>query len=141
MPDVDRKTYLAGAVAILSDYPPRVIEALADPRTGTRYLGDYPSLRSLREACDRLNEPFERDARRTRRGVADLPRPPRTPEQQKRIDAQIAALRRVFPPGQRRYQRAPNYLPPPLTPERRQAVLADCAARRARHNMDKTHGF
>jgi hypothetical protein len=57
----DKQVYLAGAVAILSEYPVLVMEMLADPRTGTKVLKDYPSLKSIRVACDVLYEPIERE--------------------------------------------------------------------------------
>lgn len=67
MPDVaDPRIYLAGAAAILDEYPPAVGSALADPRTGTRLLKAYPSLHDLREACDRAYEPIDRAIERER---------------------------------------------------------------------------
>lgn len=95
MPDVgNAEVYLAGAVAIVAEYPIEVMEKLSDPRTGSRVLKDYPSLISIRHACGVLFEPMEREAERQaarHSHVAGyLPRSPRTPEQQARIDAQVA---------------------------------------------------
>ena len=88
------KIFVAAAVAILAEYPTEVMNRLADPRSGTRVLQDYPSLSAIRKACDELLEPFIRDAERQaarKSHVAGLlRRPPRTAEQQARIDAQIA---------------------------------------------------
>lgn len=99
MPDVhDPEAYLAGATAILAQYPPAVMTALADPVSGTRVLKDFPSLRDLREACDRLFEPIQREIERRHaqeQHRRELPAPrQRTPEEQARIDAQVRAWRR-----------------------------------------------
>jgi hypothetical protein len=98
MPQVhDAEVYLAGAVAILSEYPPAVMSTLADPATGTRVLKPYPSLHDLRRACDDLYAPIEREDERRQAHKSHiagaLPRPKRTPEQQARVDAQVAAAR------------------------------------------------
>jgi hypothetical protein len=101
MPDVgDPQVYLTGATAILADYPEEIMEQVADPRAATRVLRDYPSLHDIRLACDRLFAPIEREAERRaahKSHVAGLlPRPPRTPEQQARIDAQIARAKEAM---------------------------------------------
>lgn len=94
----DPRVFLAGATSILADYPVEVMEKIADPRTGTEVLKDYPSLHDLRMACDQLFAPIEREMERQeahRSHVAGvLQRPPRTPEQQARIDAQVEDARR-----------------------------------------------
>lgn len=65
MPDVgDQKVYLAGAVAILADFPLGVIEQIGDPRVATQHMRDFPSLFALRKACEELNEPLERERAR-----------------------------------------------------------------------------
>lgn len=99
MPDVhDPEAYLAGATAILAQYPPEVMAALADPVSGTRHMKDFPTLRDLRVACDVLFEPIEREIERRRaeeQHRLGLPAPRRrTPEEQARIDAQVRAWRR-----------------------------------------------
>ena len=68
MPDVgDQEVYLAGAVAILAEYPSSVIDQIADPRSATLVLRDYPSLFALRNACEKINEPFQRQEDRLQR--------------------------------------------------------------------------
>ena len=101
MPDVpDPRYYLSGAIAILADYPAEVMEKIADPRNGTLVLKDKPSLVAIRRACEQLYEPIERGAERRaahKSHVAGLlSRPPRTPEQQSRIDAQIARCKQAI---------------------------------------------
>jgi hypothetical protein len=152
MPDAgDAKVYLAGAVGILSDYPPAVMEAIADPRTGTRVLKDYPTLSDLRQACDELHAPFVREAQRRAAHESHLltppPRPPRTPEQQARIDAQVGDDKMrliragVIADEQRDIPQAP-LLPPwptaPMPAERRARLLADLAERQARNEALRT---
>ncbi|MGH6878783.1 MAG: hypothetical protein ACREHV_15585 [Rhizomicrobium sp.] len=102
MPDDvgDPKTYLAGAVAIIAEYPPIVGEKLSDPRIGTRLLGDFPTLSRLRKACDEIFAPLAREAEREMAHQSHiaglLPRPKRTPEQQARIDAQVTNAKRAL---------------------------------------------
>lgn len=140
-PDVgDTKVFIAGAVAIFAEYPVEVVEAIADPVRGTRLLKPYPSLFDLRRACELLYEPIERELERRQahedflRGLPP-PRASRTPEQQAAIDAEVAAARHEL-------GIPPEGLPPrgvqaralePINPERVRAVLADCEARRRRH--------
>jgi hypothetical protein len=90
----DPKVYLAGAVAIVAQYRPEVSEMLADPRIGTRVLGDFPTLSRIQRACEELSAPIERECEREAAHLSHiaglLPRPKRTPEQQANIDAQVA---------------------------------------------------
>ena len=101
MPDVgDPRVYLAGVAAILDEYPQAVRDALADPRTGTRLLKPYPWMHDVRAACDKAYEPIERDIERKRaadsyRELLTYRRAPRTPEEQTRIDAQVAGWNRI----------------------------------------------
>ncbi len=96
MPDAaDPKSYLAGCAAILSEYSAEVMQALADPRTGTKCLKDYPSLPDIRKACEKIFEPIQRVWEREkamRDYLLGLPAPrvKRTPEEQARIDGQVA---------------------------------------------------
>ena len=91
----DARIYLVGAAAILDEYPPQVQQMICDPRTGTRLLKPFPSLHDLRAACERANEPFERqDARNEHHKALPPPRrAPRTPEDQARIDALVSSAR------------------------------------------------
>jgi hypothetical protein len=55
MPDVsDPKIYLAGVVGILADYPSEVMDRLADPRSGSRLLRNFPTIPEIRRACEDL---------------------------------------------------------------------------------------
>lgn len=100
MPDIgDPEIFLAGCAAILAEYPQAVRDAICDPRSGSRALKDYPSLRNIREACDRLYEPIGRELERKRSLQSFLPEPPRKPrtrEEQARVDAQVATARALF---------------------------------------------
>jgi hypothetical protein len=103
MPDDigDHRFYLAGAAAILSEYPQEVRTMISDPRTGTRLLKPFPSLHDLRQACDKAYEPIEREMERelaARRANETLKligpeRRKRSPEEQARVDEQVKAAR------------------------------------------------
>jgi hypothetical protein len=100
MPDDigDPKLYLAGATQILAEYPDEVIKAICTPASGTRLLPDFPTLRQLRVACEEAFAPIERQYEREQaqrdamRGRLP-PRLKRTPEQQAKVDAQVAEAR------------------------------------------------
>lgn len=95
----DPEAYLAGCAAIMAEYPPEVMNQISDPVTGTRLIKDYPSLSAIRKACDVAFEPIEREIERKRamesymRGLPE-PRRERTPEEQDRIDRQVAEWRK-----------------------------------------------
>jgi hypothetical protein len=135
IPDVaDKKVYLAAVAAIFDEYPQRVACRLADPRSGSRMLRDYPSILQIRQACDELNAPFERERRRYPLLEREQPRAPRTPEEQARVDAQVVGWRKsagVPESGTRSrgIQRGPL---PEISRARRAAVAADREARKAR---------
>jgi len=140
MPDAgDPEVYLASVIAILREYPLEVMNALSDPRIGSRVLKDYPTISQIRLACDVLYEPIAREEERThRKRLAEKTReqfpsrPPRTSEEQQRINEKIAAWRRsqgIPETGlPRRGSQAPELPYIPL--ERIRAVVADCDARR-----------
>lgn len=49
----DPETYAAGVAAILSEYPPEIIDYVCDPRTGLpRRLKWLPTMAEIAEACD-----------------------------------------------------------------------------------------
>lgn len=115
MPDDvgDHRFYLAGAAAILDEYPQAVRDLISDPRTGTRLIKPFPSLHDLRAACDKAFEPIERDMERqaaaqraaNTRALAGPDHRKRTVEEQARIDALVMETRKAFglpPEGLRR---------------------------------------
>jgi hypothetical protein len=141
MPDVgDPETYLAGVITILSEYPVEVMNALSDPRMGSRVLRDYPTISQIRQACEILYKPIAGEEERAHRKrlaekTRELPRPPRTPEDQQRIDEMIDAWRRSRGIPQtglpRRTGQARELAQIPS--ERMRAVIADCDVRRLRN--------
>jgi hypothetical protein len=49
----DPEIYVAGAAAILSEYPPEIVDYVCDPRTGlARKLKRLPTLAEISEACE-----------------------------------------------------------------------------------------
>jgi len=86
----DPETFIAETVAIFLEYPDEVVQkAVRDiPRRS-----DRPTLRLIKAACDELFAPIAREHERPK-VVPELPRPPRTPEQQARIDKQVTEARR-----------------------------------------------
>ncbi len=92
----DPKEFIAGIVALLAQYPAELISVAVDPAGGIparlKYLN---SLAAIKEVCGELYEPIVR--RMTREAALNapraLPRPKRTPEEQARIEAQVAAWR------------------------------------------------
>jgi hypothetical protein len=97
MPDVgDPQVYMAGAVSILAEYPQFVMDAVAEPQTGTKLLDDRPTLKQIRKACEHVYAPVLREEYRRRlerEAVADA-RPPRTAAEQARVNAQLYEYRR-----------------------------------------------
>lgn len=144
MPDVaDARIYLAGAAAILEEYPQEVRDVIADPRTGTRLLKAFPSLHDLREACDKAYEPLERAIERQRASESHrkaLP-PPRDDTPQARKDALVEDwYKRSGPPRGRRGWDAPPsadqkyHAPMPAVRDGKHGsrVMAEIELRRAR---------
>jgi hypothetical protein len=143
MPDVsDAKIYLTGVTGILAEYPIEVMNTLADPRTGSRYLRNFPTIPQLRHACEEIYAPIRRQEEREQaqadaRRALPPPRRPRTPEEQARVDAQVAAWRKsagVPENGLPRRGNQPQMLSP-ASRERIAAVAADCEARRIRNEI------
>jgi hypothetical protein len=143
MPDVsDGKIYLAGVTGILAEYPIEVMNKLADPRIGSRYLWNLPTIPQIRRACEEIYAPIRREFERRQasedaRRSLPPPRRPRTQEEQARIDAQVAAWRNSagVPDSDlpRRSKQAPMLSP--VSRERMAAVAADCEARRIRKQV------
>lgn len=92
MPDTgDPEVYLAGAIAIMSEYPVAVMNEVSSPGTGTKLLKSYPSLHDIRAACETAYAPIERAMERQRAmdsHKAALPAP-RGPDEARRAE-QIA---------------------------------------------------
>jgi hypothetical protein len=123
----------------LAEYPEEVINALADPVSGTGYLKDRPSLRQLRDACDRLNEPFEREQERRaarKSAQAFAPPLPLTAEERARRAEKVAAVRRELgiPPGGLLKRGNQVRELPAMSSSRQERVQADLAARKARND-------
>lgn len=103
----DPKAFMASVAAIFSQYPDAVVEQAAVGPRGIATRTDRPTLRLIKEVCEEFYGPILRDAEREalRNQPKPLPRPPRTPEEQARIDKQVADFRKRFgvpPEGLRR---------------------------------------
>lgn len=91
----DPKAFLAAMIALFSEYPSEVGDrAVFEIPKHT----DRPTLKVAKCVLDDIYEPI---AMRLRREQAEqqtkaLPRPPRTAEEQAKIDEQVAAARRRF---------------------------------------------
>ena len=100
LPDVgEPKRFIAALVAIFSEYAEPVIERAVDPVKGIPARLKVLRLASVREILDEINAPFQREMQRAAaRKAAELALPPpsrkRTPEEQARIDKQVANARR-----------------------------------------------
>lgn len=113
-PDVgDPKGLMTGAVAIFSNYPPEVMIAAVDPVGGIPSRSDRPTLKLIKDVCEEIYGPIRRNLeyvarqREREKNQLLLPRPPRTPEEQARIDKSVAEARAIFGvPGQSEEERA-----------------------------------
>ncbi len=91
----DPKAFLAAMIALFTEYPPDV---------GARAVfeipkrSDRPTLKIARAVLDDIYEPIVRQIERERieRAPRLLPRRPRTPEEQAKIDQQVADARKHF---------------------------------------------
>jgi hypothetical protein len=135
----DPEAFIAGAVAILAEFPPEVMECAVHPVHGIPKRTDRPTLKMIHDSCAEHYARIERDETRRRvreeiESSREPPRKPRTPGQQAAIDAQVAAIRQQLgiPEGglQRRGVQAP---PMRHDPERTKMLLAELAARKARN--------
>jgi hypothetical protein len=96
----DPESFMAETIAILAEYPDAVIERAVHeiPRRT-----DRPTLRLIKAVTDEINAPLVREAERQAAHHSHvsgyLPRPKRTPEQQARIDVQVAAAKQQFHAG------------------------------------------
>jgi hypothetical protein len=95
-PDVlDPRDYMAAAIALFAKYPEAVMRRAAFE---VPQRSDRPTLRLMREVLDELYEPVAREIERRRAAessIRGLPPPDakRSPEQQARIDLQVARVR------------------------------------------------
>jgi hypothetical protein len=87
----DPETFIAGIAAVLAQYPDEVVAQAVDPRGIPRRLKALRSLAAIDEICAELYEPVERRLERERIAAQPklLARPPRTPQEQAEIDAQV----------------------------------------------------
>lgn len=95
---LDAEAFLAAAVALFAGYPAEVGERAIALIAGK---SDRPTLKIMRQALDEIFAPIEREsARQAARASHEqhraLPRPKRTPEQQARVDAQVAEAKRLL---------------------------------------------
>lgn len=92
---IEPKVFIAGIVAILSEYPAELHEAAVAPTGIPKRLKTLRNLAEIEEVCRELYEPIAR--RKTREALANQPKylapPPRTAEEQAKIDAQVEAWR------------------------------------------------
>lgn len=90
------EVFIAGIVSIFAQYPTELMAAAVDPRGIPRRLKNLTNLAAIEEVCRDLYAPIARQMERDRIANAPraLPRPKRTPEEQAKIDAQVAAARR-----------------------------------------------
>lgn len=116
----DPKAFIAGLVALLAQYPAELMEFAIDPARGIpSHLKSLHSLAAIKEVCDDLYEPIAR--RLHREALANAPRqlppPPRTAEEQAKIDEQVEAVL-----NERKARVEPD---DPQRPSRVQAWLAE----------------
>lgn len=92
----DPQVFITGIVTLLAQYPAELMAAAIDPRGIPARVRTLNSLAVIKQVCDELYAPIARRIERDRIANAPraLPRPKRTPEEQARIDAQVAAARR-----------------------------------------------
>jgi hypothetical protein len=91
------QAFIAALVMLFAKYPAELVSAAIDPVSGIpARLKALRSIAAIKEVCDDLYAPIARRIERERIANAPraLPRPKRTPEEQARIDAQVAAARR-----------------------------------------------
>lgn len=100
MPDVgDPQKFLAALVVLFSQYRPEVIAEAVDPVKGIPTRLNVLRIASVKEILDEISGPYERADDRARarddvRRSLPPPRHKRTPEEQARIDKQVAETRR-----------------------------------------------
>lgn len=102
LPDVaDHEKFLAALIGLFSQYPAAVTAEAINPVKGIPARLKVLRIASVKEILDEFNEPYARAAARDRAAEEarrSLPPPTRkrTPEEQARIDAQVAEVRQKF---------------------------------------------
>jgi hypothetical protein len=90
----DPETYIAGVVALLSEYPAEVVAVVTDPRRGLATRCKFiPTLAELTEALESEMEPHRQEWRRQQELRKALPQytpPKRSPEEIARVIALAA---------------------------------------------------
>lgn len=89
----DPYAFIAAVARVFVSYPAEIMDkAVIEIAQRT----DRPTLRFVRETLDALYEPIARQAARERAAqrVIEPPRVKRTPDEQRRIDEQVARVRR-----------------------------------------------
>jgi hypothetical protein len=91
----DPEAFITAAAGIFAKYPDQVVTAAVSGPDGIPTRTSRVTLEIIKKVCEELNEPFVRAAEHeaVRNQPLLLPRPPRTAEEQARIDAQVASAR------------------------------------------------
>jgi hypothetical protein len=134
----DPEQFMAAAAALFARYPAEV-QITAVHRIACR--SDRPTLRLMTVVLEEVYAPVRREEERQMAGQnarsPSASRTQRTPEEQARIDAQVATWRKGagVPEGglPRRGNQAPMLMP--ASRQRRAAVAAECEARRIRNSL------
>lgn len=94
----DPKAFMASVAAIFSLYPDAVVEAAVGGPRGIATRTDRPTLKFIKEVCEEFYAPILRDAEREaiRNQPKLLARPPRTADEQAKIDKQVCDFRKRF---------------------------------------------
>jgi hypothetical protein len=146
----DPKAFMASVAAIFSQYPDAVVEAAVGGPRGVATRTDRPTLKFIREVCEEFYAPIQRQAERDANASQPklLPRPPRTAEEQERIDKQVAAVRFRFGIPEGSARRCPimppsadlpidSPVPPPADGRHYERIKAELEGRRARRDVEK----
>ena len=102
---IDPEMYGDALIAVLSDYPPEVVAAVADPRRGLPASSKFlPAISEVKEACEREMAPVYRERRREaerQERQKMLESPPRDPAVARRLADLAAEMKRQHRPNAR----------------------------------------
>lgn len=106
---VDPEAFITATVVLFTQYPAAVLAEAVD---AIACRTDRPTLKIIKAVCDEIYEPILRRIERERAEAQHFhalppPREPRTPEQQARIDAQVADARRKLGAPIKKYTQGP----------------------------------